>query len=161
MNTMVTRLVASLGCGTLFGLGLAISGMADPTKVRGFLDLFGAWDPTLVFVLAGAVIISTIGFRLAGRRAAPMLSPRFEMPTNRRIDLPLLTGAALFGVGWGLSGYCPGPAIASLTFAGLPVVVFVAAMLAGMLAFKMCSERAEGATPRPVTLGLNRLPRAP
>ena len=100
MKAMVACPVASLGCGALFGLGLALSGMVDPAKVRGSLDLFGAWDPTLVFVLAGAVVVSTIGFRLAGRRAAPVLAPRFEMPTIRRIDPPLLTGAALFGVGW-------------------------------------------------------------
>lgn len=129
-------MVAALACGTLFGVGLALSGMLDPTRIRGFLDVFGAWDPTLAFVLAGAVIISTVGFRLINLRGTPVLAPRFQMPTASRIDLPLMVGATMFGIGWALSGYCPGPAIASLGFVGRPVLVFVLAMLVGMLAFK-------------------------
>lgn len=152
MSAPVPRFLASLICGALFGFGLALSGMVDPAKVRGFLDVFGTWDPTLAFVLAGAVVVATIGFRLSRRRATPLLAPRFELPSSRRIDAPLLAGAALFGIGWGLSGYCPGPAVASLGFAGLPVLVFVVAMIVGMLTFKIWSSpeasRAKHALPR-------------
>jgi uncharacterized protein len=122
--------------------------MLDPSRVRGFLDVFGAWDPTLAFVLAGAVIVATIGFRLVGRRATPLLAPRFDLPAARHVDAPLVAGAALFGIGWAISCYCPGPAVASLTFAGAPAIVFVAAMLIGMLAFEAWRRR-PAAKPEP------------
>ena len=126
------RVGAALVSGLTFGLGLALSGMLDPARVRGFLDVAGAWDPSLVFVLGGAVVVSGLGTLASRRRAAPVLDARFDWPTKRRIDAPLLGGAALFGIGWGLSGFCPGPAVAALSTGAIPVLVFVAAMLAGM-----------------------------
>ncbi|GJD64466.1 YeeE/YedE family protein [Methylobacterium frigidaeris] len=128
------RLAAAVLSGLLFGGGLALSGMLDPARVRGFLDVTGAWDPTLAFVLAGAVTASGLGTALARRLHRPVLAERFDWPTRTRIDPPLILGAVLFGIGWGLSGFCPGPAVAALSGGALPVVVFVAAMLAGMAA---------------------------
>lgn len=128
------RILAALGAGLLFGLGLALSGMLDPVRVRGFLDVTGTWDPSLVFVLGGAVTVSGLGYALARRRARPVLAPRFDLPAARLIDPPLILGAVLFGIGWGLSGFCPGPAVAALSTGAAPVLVFVAAMLAGMAA---------------------------
>jgi uncharacterized membrane protein YedE/YeeE len=131
------RLLAALGSGALFGFGLALSGMVDPARVRGFLDVAGiatgAWDPSLAFVLAGAVGVALVGFRLARRRDRPLLERRFDLPTRRDIDAPLVGGAVLFGIGWGLVGLCPGPAVAALSVAGAPVLLFVAAMVAGVL----------------------------
>lgn len=127
------RLLAALGSGALFGFGLALSGMVDPARVRGFLDVTGAWDPSLAFVLAGAVGAALPGFRLARRRARPLLDRRFDLPTRRDVDAPLVGGAVLFGIGWGLAGLCPGPAVAALSIAGAPVLLFVAAMVAGVL----------------------------
>ncbi|MGU3666703.1 DUF6691 family protein [Methylobacterium sp. A49B] len=126
------RVAVALASGLIFGLGLALSGMLDPARVRGFLDVAGAWDPTLVFVLGGAVTVSGLGYFLSRRRSGPVLGTRFDGPSKRRIDAPLVGGAALFGIGWGLSGFCPGPAVAALSTGATPVLVFVAAMLAGM-----------------------------
>ncbi|WP_430910306.1 DUF6691 family protein [Methylobacterium sp. sgz302541] len=135
------RLLAALGSGLLFGLGLALSGMMDPEKVLGFLDVAGAWDPSLAFVLGGAVGVSALGYALKARMERPVLAPRFEVPANRSVDARLLAGAALFGIGWGLAGFCPGPALAGLTL-GLPqVALFVAAMLGGMLLYRLTMER--------------------
>ncbi|WP_298957865.1 DUF6691 family protein [uncultured Methylobacterium sp.] len=128
------RLAAAALAGLLFGIGLALSGMLDPARVRGFLDVTGAWDPTLAFVLAGAVMASSLGTALARRLRRPLLAERFDWPTRTRIDRPLILGAVLFGIGWGLSGFCPGPAVAALSAGLLPVVVFVAAMVVGMAA---------------------------
>lgn len=126
------RIGAALLSGLLFGLGLALSGMVDPARVLGFLDVAGPWDPTLVFVLGGAVAVSALGVLVSRRMTRPALAQRFDLPTRTRIDRPLILGAALFGVGWGLSGFCPGPALASLSL-GLPgSLVFVLAMLGGM-----------------------------
>jgi hypothetical protein len=138
----MVQLLAAFGCGLLFGAGLLISGMTQPDKVLGFLDIFGAWDATLAFVMAGAVIVTSLGFALARRRGAPMLASKLQWPTRRDIDAPLLTGAALFGIGWGLVGLCPGPAIVNLASLSLPVIVFVVAMAAGMLGFDLWRERA-------------------
>lgn len=118
--------------GLVFGLGLIVSGMADPAKVRNFLDLAGAWDPSLAFVMGGATLTTFIGYRLVWRRAAPMLNPTFDMPTNRAIDRPLLTGAVLFGMGWGLGGFCPGPALTALPLLAPGTLAFVPAMIAGL-----------------------------
>jgi uncharacterized membrane protein YedE/YeeE len=126
------RILAALAAGLTFGLGLALSGMLDPARVRGFLDVAGAWDPSLVFVLGGAVTVSGLGYRLSRRLSGPVLDARFDLPARRRIDAPLIVGAALFGIGWGLSGFCPGPAVAALSTGAVPVLVFVAAMLIGM-----------------------------
>ncbi|SMF09654.1 hypothetical protein SAMN06265365_10255 [Tistlia consotensis] len=127
------RLLAALGTGSLFGFGLALSGMVDAGRVRGFLDVAGAWDPSLAFVLAGAVGVALPGFRLARRFGRPLLEVCYDLPGQRRIDWRLVTGAVLFGVGWGLAGFCPGPAVAALSFVGTPALLFVAAMLAGMV----------------------------
>ena len=135
-------IAASFGCGALFGLGLALSGMTDPAVVLGFLDIVGRWNPALAFVMAGALAVAAIGFRLAGARAAPLLAPAFHAPSANVIDARLVTGAALFGLGWGLAGYCPGPAIASLVAAAPGTVAFVAAMLAGMAATRIWLARA-------------------
>ncbi|MCJ2141330.1 YeeE/YedE family protein [Methylobacterium sp. E-066] len=126
------RILAALAAGLTFGLGLALSGMLNPARVRGFLDVAGAWDPSLVFVLGGAVTVSGLGFLLSRRLPGPVLETRFDLPTRRRIDAPLILGAALFGIGWGLSGFCPGPAVAALSTGAVPVLVFVVAMLIGM-----------------------------
>jgi uncharacterized membrane protein YedE/YeeE len=126
------RMMASLVCGLVFGAGLLISGMVQPTKVLGFLDIFGAWDPSLAVVMAAALAVSTPGFMLANRHSRPLLATRSFWPTRRDIDRPLVVGAALFGVGWGLVGLCPGPALESLATLSPGVIVFVAAMAGGM-----------------------------
>jgi uncharacterized protein len=121
----------AFAAGLLFGLGLSLGGMTQPAVVLGFLDIFGAWDPRLVFVMAGAVLTTAVGYRLLLRRPRPLLAERFQWPTLRRIDARLVGGAALFGIGWGIAGYCPGPALASLG-AGVPaLLVLVACMIAG------------------------------
>lgn len=125
------KALAGYLAGLLFGLGLAVSGMTDPARVIGFLDVAGAWDPTLIFVLGGAAVTTFIGYRLVWRRQAPVLDVRFQLPTRRDLDGRLLGGAALFGIGWGLTGYCPGPAVASLPGLSWPLALFLIAMVAG------------------------------
>lgn len=125
--------LASFLCGILFGLGLLISGMTQPQKVLGFLDVLGRWDPTLAFVMAGAVAVSGAGFALARRQASPLLAPRHLWPSRTEIDRPLVAGAVLFGAGWGLAGLCPGPALENLASLSPQIVVFVSAMGAGMV----------------------------
>jgi uncharacterized membrane protein YedE/YeeE len=132
---------SSLLGGAIFGAGLAISQMMNPAKVIAFLDFAGDWDPTLAFVMAGAVLAAAPGFALAKKRKAPVLSSRFQIPTRRDIDIPLVLGAAIFGVGWGLVGFCPGPAIAALGTGMWEVVVFVTAMLGGMLLHRYLPSR--------------------
>ena len=129
--------LAALAAGLLFGLGLTVSQMANPAKVLGFLDLAGDWDPSLAFVLAGAVATAALGFRLAQCADRPLLAPAFRLPSATRIDRPLLLGAALFGLGWGLVGFCPGPALVALGLDGLPVPIFILAMLAGTLLHRL------------------------
>ena len=129
--------LAALAAGLLFGLGLTISGMINPAKVLGFLDIAGDWDPSLLFVLGGAVITAIIGFRLVQRRQTPMFSGRFHLPETSGIDFQLILGAALFGIGWGLVGFCPGPAIAALLADGWQVALFVTAALLGMAAHRL------------------------
>ncbi len=119
--------------GLLFGIGLALGGMTDPKVVLGFLDLAGHWNPTLIFVLCGALLTTFIGYRFALRREKPLLAgEKFRLPPPRPIDAPLLAGAALFGIGWGIAGYCPGPAAASLLAGHFGTLVFIFAMLIGM-----------------------------
>ena len=121
----------ALVSGIIFGLGLAVSGMTDTAKVQGFLDLFGNWIPDLMFVMGGALIVSTIAYQIAKKQIRPMLRNSFDLPQNKTIDQKLITGSLIFGVGWGLYGLCPGPALTHvLSQDGL---LFVAAMLAGML----------------------------
>ena len=122
--------------GLIFGLGLLLSGMADPAKVLNFLDLggiaSGTWDPSLAFVMAGAVAVTFAGFRLLLRRPHPIFADRFHMPTRRDLDARIVAGPAIFGVGWGLAGFCPGPALTALGFGTQAAVIFVLAMFAGM-----------------------------
>lgn len=142
---LVGGLLLALAAGLLFALGLLLSGMAQPAKVIGFLNLAGlaqggfpgGWDPSLAFVMGGAVMVTLLAFRLTPAKPSqpqrrPWFSSRFELPRQERIDAPLLQGAVIFGVGWGLAGYCPGPALATLLLGGRDVWLFVPAMLAGM-----------------------------
>lgn len=146
MNELL-HAVAALTAGLLFGLGLALSGMLDPARVLGFLDVAGAWDPSLAFVLAGAVAVAALSYLVRRRMAHPVFAGRFQVPEGRRVDVQLFCGAALFGVGWGLVGLCPGPALASLSLGIVPVFVFVIAMAAGM-AFHAAVFRSETASPQ-------------
>lgn len=126
------RALFAAAAGGLFGLGLMVSGMTDTAKVQGWLDVFGAWDPTLAFVLGGAILPMLLAWRVAqGRRTAYLGAP-IPAPSEPVIDARLLTGSALFGIGWALVGLCPGPAVASLSFGGMPGAIFLAAMLGGM-----------------------------
>jgi len=118
--------------GLLFGAGLAISGMADPQRVRGFLDIFGIWDPTLIFVMGGAIFVMMAAWLVQRRMLQPLLANRFELPKNKDIDRPLVIGAILFGIGWGIVGLCPGPALIGIVIEPLSAFVFVVAMTAGM-----------------------------
>jgi len=120
-------------CGALFGLGLVVSGMTDTTKVQGFLDFFGAWDATLVFVMGGAIIPMFIAWRIAAIREKSVLGGLIPLKPKTELDRSLIAGATLFGAGWGLSGFCPGPAIASSSYGGTGSLTFLAAMVAGML----------------------------
>jgi len=126
------RLGAALLTGFVFGAGLAIADMTNPAKVQNFLDLLGSWDPSLAFVMGVALAVAAVGFAAARRRSAPLFAETFEIPTRRDLDAELLGGATLFGVGWGLSGFCPGPALAALVQGVGAVYAFVLAMLAGM-----------------------------
>jgi len=136
----MARAISLILIGTLFGAGLALSGMLNPAKVAGFLDLFGVWDPSLAFVMGGGVIANFIGHRIVTRRAAPVFGDGFSIPTRTDIDSRLLLGAALFGVGWGLAGLCPGPAIASVLLAPGEVALFVLMMLAGLAVGRMLTS---------------------
>lgn len=118
--------------GLLFGLGLLVSGMADPAKVLNFLDVAGHWDPSLAFVMGGAVLVTAIGYHVVLGRPRPLLDTRFHVPTARNIDARIIIGPAIFGLGWGLSGICPGPALTSLSLGAPGILVFLAAMFAGM-----------------------------
>ena len=138
-NALTQNLVA-LASGLLFGLGLGFSQMIDPQRVIGFLDVAGNWDATLAFVMGGAVLVTLISFRLILQRPHPFFDRKFHLPTRRDIDRPLVVGAALFGVGWGLGGYCPGPAIASLSLGSANPLLFVVAMIVGSLAHKVLSR---------------------
>jgi len=122
----------ALACGLIFGVGLAVSGMTDTARVIGFLDIFGDWVPDLGFVMGGAVLVTVIVFRFILRRGAPLLANSFSLPSKNTLDNRLLGGAAIFGVGWGLYGYCPGPAISALVYLNTETAIFVTAMLAGM-----------------------------
>ena len=130
---MIARVLMGVFSGLLFGLGLVISGMTDPAKVLNFLDLFGTWDPSLACVLGGASVTAWIGFRLVRTREQPLLFEQFELPTRKDIDVRLIAGSALFGVGWGIGGFCPGPAWTALSLAAPGTLVFLPGMLIGML----------------------------
>jgi hypothetical protein len=131
------RALAAFVAGLVFGLGLIVSGMADPSKVLGFLDIAGKWDPSLAFVMVGAIGVSLVAFRVAGKRAGPLLGGAFHLPTAKQIDRRLVVGSLVFGVGWGLAGFCPAPAVVAYGAGYFKAVVFVLAMLAGMAIYEL------------------------
>jgi uncharacterized membrane protein YedE/YeeE len=134
--------LASFLCGLIFGFGLMISGMTQPAKVLGFLDIFGRWDPTLAFVMAGALVISSLGYALARRQIRPVIAAQHFWPKKTDINRPLVIGSMLFGIGWGLVGLCPGPALENLASLPPHVFVFVIAMIAGMSVFDLWQRQA-------------------
>ena len=136
-------LIFSLLAGVIFGAGLTVSDMVNPARVSNFLDFAGNWDPTLIFVMAGGLAVTTLGYKFIFRRNSPMVDEQFHLPTQRQIDLPLVGGAALFGVGWGLAGICPGPALTDLVTLEPKVLVFIAAMLVGMIAASALRARVD------------------
>lgn len=139
-------ILASLLAGLVFGLGLIVSGMADPAKVLGFLDLGGAWDPSLAFVMAAAVTVSAAAFAVARGRSASFLGAAMKMPASRDIDSRLVVGSAVFGIGWGVAGFCPGPGLVAFGMGEIKALVFVLAMLAGMGAFELLQRRKHSAS---------------
>lgn len=136
------RLLAFYLVGLIFGGGITISGMANPAKVLNFFDIAGAWDPSLIFVMGGALLTTFIGYRLVFRRPAPLLGDRFQVPTSRIIDARLVGGAAVFGIGWGIAGFCPGGALPALGTARWEVFAFTAAVIAGILIARALQSRA-------------------
>jgi uncharacterized membrane protein YedE/YeeE len=138
---MTIRIITPLLCGLLFGTGLAVSGMTDTRVVLGFLDITGVWDPSLLFVMAGALAITIPGFWLAQKRSKPILGEKFHLPASCAIQAKPLLGSVIFGVGWGLYGYCPGPALASLSTMNWQALLFVIAMAAGMYLEKSVGAR--------------------
>lgn len=135
------NLLVNLGLGLLFGVGLVISGMSDPARVLNFLDLAGTWDPSLAFVMGGAVVVAFLGYRIVLKRPAPIIGARFHLPTRRDIDARIVAGPAIFGLGWGLSGFCPGPAITALSLGASATYAFVPAMIVGMWAARRAAGR--------------------
>lgn len=133
--------IVAAASGFVFALGLGISGMTDPAKVVGFLDLFGNWDPSLIFVMVGAILVHLVTYFLIRKRRTPIFSKDWHVPTSRELTPALLIGAFLFGVGWGLGGYCPGPALTSVVTLEPRVIVFVASMVLGMFAFHVLDRR--------------------
>ena len=140
------HILPGLLVGLLFGAGLALSGMIDPARVLGFLDVAGAWDPTLALVLGGALLPSALSYALVRRMKRPLMAGEFCIPQNRAVETRLLAGAALFGAGWGLVGLCPGPAIAGLVLGQWPAWLFVAAMIAGMWLQRLFADRRDHRT---------------
>ena len=138
-------LVSALAAGFVFGIGLWVSAMANPRKVLGFLDITGNWDASLMLVMGGAVAVTLIAFRFVVKREKPLLERKFELPTRKDIDLPLVAGAAIFGIGWGIGGYCPGPALTAFATLSAEALAFVAAMIAGGLLHNAVSS--QGGTP--------------
>jgi len=128
--------LTALMAGLVFGLGLTVSQMVNPDKVLSFLDIFGSWDPSLAFVMGSALAVTAVGYFVAGKRETPLFAEKFEIPGKREIDAPLAIGAVLFGIGWGLVGLCPGPAISALSLGGFKVIGFFAAMAGGMAIFQ-------------------------
>ena len=131
----------SLLAGLVFGLGLIVSGMANPAKVLGFLDLGGAWDPSLALVMAGAIGVGTVAFAISRRRTLSLLGDKMMLPTSRQIDRRLVVGSLLFGIGWGVAGFCPGPGLVGVGMGEVKAMIFVAAMLAGMGLFEWLEHR--------------------
>ncbi|GMN04287.1 DUF6691 family protein [Erythrobacter sp. MTPC3] len=138
---MIARRLPALASGVLFGAGLTLGGMTDPARVRGFLDLFGDWDPTLAFVMGGAVLVMAAAWWLQPKLARPVFAEGFSLPTRRDLTPKLIGGSALFGIGWGIAGLCPGPGIAALAIEPVSAAIFVAAMLAGMFVVRLTEGR--------------------
>lgn len=132
--------VVNLALGLLFGAGLVLSGMADPAKVLNFLDLFGSWDPSLAFVMSGAVLVAFAGYRLVLARERPIAAAGFHLPTRSDIDGRIIAGPAVFGIGWGLAGFCPGPALTALGLGATGMLAFVPAMMLGMWAARLLAD---------------------
>jgi uncharacterized membrane protein YedE/YeeE len=141
------RNLIALGVGLIFGVGLCVSGMTEPAKVLGFLDIAGLWDPSLAFVMGGAVAIGLIAFGFARRRRTAFDGEPIQLPTARVIDPPLVIGGLVFGIGWGLAGICPGPGVVDVGFLNPRALVFVAAMAVGMLAYKLAGLRLPARAP--------------
>ena len=135
------QVLATFAAGLIFGLALTVAGLVNPAKVLSFLDVAGAWDPSLAFTMAAAVLTTALGYRLAFAKGEPLLAHSFQLPAALYVDARLISGAAIFGVGWGLAGYCPGPAITALSTASAPTAIFVVAMLAGMMVARMLAAR--------------------
>ena len=129
---MIRQLPIFILSGLLFGAGLAVSGMADPQRGRGFLDIFGAWDPTLIFVMGGAVMVMMLAWPLQRRMLHPLLTNKFQLPSRKDVDRPLIIGAIMFGIGWAIAGLCPGPALIGLVLEPLSTVIFVTAITFGI-----------------------------
>jgi uncharacterized membrane protein YedE/YeeE len=140
------HILSALLTGLLFGIALIVSGMTDPSKVLGFLDLAGAWNPSLAMVMGGALLVGLPGFALAARRTRPLFGDAMRLPSSTRVDRRLVVGSVTFGIGWGLAGYCPGPVLASLAVGGVKPLIFFIAMLVGMGLFDVL-ERAQKTTP--------------
>jgi uncharacterized membrane protein YedE/YeeE len=134
-------ILVNLAAGLIFGVGLVVSGMANPAKVLNFLDVAGSWDPSLAFVMLAAIAVTATGYRFVLRRPKPLLERSFHLPVENEIDQPLVIGSAIFGLGWGLVGFCPGPAIASLGLAATGTLVFVPTMLIGIAAASLVRKR--------------------
>ena len=141
---------ASLLAGLVFGLGLIVSGMADPAKVLGFLDLGGAWDPSLAFVMAGAIAVGALAFAVARKRTFSFLGAAMKLPTSRDIDARLVIGSVVFGIGWGIAGFCPGPGLVALGMGEVKALVFVVSMLLGMGVFELLERRKQSASLQPI-----------
>lgn len=149
----MTRTLVPYLSGLVFALGLGISGMTSPPKILAFLSFFGAWDPSMLWVMGVAVAVFALGYRLALRRGSPLIGGRFQVPAKTRVETKLVVGALLFGAGWGLAGYCPGPAIVALASGASGPRVFVLSMVVGMLAADILQERLARSGPRPPTVG--------
>ena len=138
----MNRVISALVIGAIFGTGIAISGMGNPAKVLNFFDIAGTWDPSLLLVMASALAVSAVGYRVVfAARPAPVCAATYDLPTNRRIDLPLLAGSAVFGIGWGITGFCPGGAIPVLAPRNAETPIFVAAMVAGIVIARTLRQR--------------------
>jgi uncharacterized protein len=139
----MNRIVSALVIGAMFGTGIAIAGMGNPAKVLNFFDVAGSWDPSLLFVMASALAITAVGYRIVfATRPQPVYATRYDLPSNRRIDPPLVAGSAVFGIGWGISGFCPGGAIPALGLGTVEPAIFIASMIAGIVAARTLRQRA-------------------
>jgi len=144
----MNKILSALMVGALFGIGIAISGMANPAKVLNFFDIAGTWDPSLLFVMGGALVTTAIGYRVVfGTRKTPVFEADYALPTSRRIDAELIGGSAVFGIGWGISGFCPGGAIPALGLGYAETFIFIAAMIAGIVVARTLKARTAQAAP--------------